>query len=193
MLCVVLPALLFYGVSISILTDSGFTLWQILRDPAQQSGDSSFLGFVTTIGIWLWVSAAAICCFSLLAGSGREEPRYTELLVLMGSLSLLLAVDDFFLLHERYVYQKGMFLFYAVVALSILIRHYRRIIEIDGFSFLLSGALLATSIIIDMKQRKIPFDYYHAQVVEEGCKFVGAALWLYFCGRAGAKRLSLEK
>jgi len=193
MLCVVLPALLFYAVSILVLTDSGFKLWQILRDPAQQSGASSFLGFVTTIGIWLWVSSAAICCFSLLSGAARGQSRHTELLVLLGFLSLLLAVDDFFLLHERYVYQKGMFLFYAVFAISILVRHYRHIISIDGFSFGLAGVLLASSILVDMKQRKIPFDYYHVQLVEEGCKFIGAALWLYFCGRTAAERLSPEK
>ena len=131
MLCVVLPALLFYAVSILVLTDAGFKLWQILRDPAQQSGASSFLGFVTTIGIWLWVSSAAICCFSLLSGAARGQSRHTE--------------------------------------------------------------LLASSILVDMKQRKIPFDYYHVQLVEEGCKFIGAALWLYFCGRTAAERLSPEK
>jgi len=139
MLCVALPALLFYGASVFILTDSGFTLLEILRDAAQQTGNSSFLGFVSNIGVWLWVSSVAICCFSLLAGGLRRQSRHTELLVLLGMLSLLLAVDDFFLLHERYVYQKGIFLFYAVCALSLLVRHYRRIIEIDGFSFMLSG------------------------------------------------------
>jgi len=193
MLCVVLPALLFYGASVLILTDSGFTLREILRDPARQTGLSSFLGFVSNIGVSLWVSPVAICCFSLLTGATRGQSRHTELLVLLGLLSLLLAVDDFFLLHERYVYQKGIFLFYAVCVLTLLVRHFRRIIEIDGFSFMLSGLLLASSIIIDMKQRKIPFDYAHVQVVEEGCKFVGAALWLYFCGRTAAQRVSLEK
>ena len=144
MLCVVLPALLFYGASVLVLTDSGFTLREILRDPAQQTGLSSFLGFVSNIGVWLWVSSVAICCFSLLTGVAKGLSSDTELLILLGLLSLLLAVDDFFLLHERYVYQKGIFLFYAVFAMSLLLRHYRRIIQIDGFSFMLSGLLLAS-------------------------------------------------
>ena len=193
MLCVALPALLFYGASVLILTGSGFTLREILRDPAQQTGLSSFLGFVSNIGVWLWVSSVAICCFSLLAGAARGRSHNTELLILLGLLSLLLAVDDFFLLHERYVYQKGIFLFYAVCAMSLLLRHYRRIIEIDGFSFMLSGLLLASSIIIDINQRKIPLDYAQVQLLEEGCKFVGAALWLFFCGRIAAQRVSPEK
>ena len=193
MLCVVLPALLFYGASVLVLTDSGFTLREILRDPAQQTGLSSFLGFVSNIGVWLWVSSVAICCFSLLTGVAKGLSSDTELLILLGLLSLLLAVDDFFLLHERYVYQKGIFLFYAVFAMSLLLRHYRRIIQIDGFSFMLSGLLLASSIIIDIRQRKIPLDYAQVQLLEEGCKFVGAALWLFFCGRTAAERVSPEK
>lgn len=190
LLCVVLPALLFYAASVFILTNSGFTLREILRDPAQQTGLSSFLGFVSNIGVWLWVSSVAICCFSLLAGVARGRSSHTELLVLLGLLSLLLAVDDFFLLHERYVYQKGIFLFYAVFAVSLLVRHFQRIIDIDGFSFALSGLLLASSIVIDITQRKIPLDYAHVQLLEEACKFIGAALWLFFCGRTAAERLS---
>jgi hypothetical protein len=85
----------------------------------------------------------AICCFSLLCGGPRSPRANTELLVLLAMLSLLLAMDYFFLLHERYVYQKGIFLFYAICALSLLVRHYRWIIKNDGFAFLLAGMLLA--------------------------------------------------
>jgi len=99
---------------------------------------------------------------------------------------MLLAVDDFFLLHERYVYQKGIFLFYAICALALLIRHYRKIIEIDGFTFLLAGLLLGSSVEIDIYQRKIPMDYINVQLIEEGCKFVGAAIWLFFVGQAAS-------
>ena len=187
---VVLPALVFYSVAVLVLRDAGFSLTEILRDPAQQSGASSFLGFVSNIGVWLWVSSFAICCYSLITRPIDMTRGRSELMILLALLSLLLAVDDFFLLHERYVYQKGIFLFYALCALTLAARHFRRIIEIDGFSFALAGVLLASSIIIDMEQRKIPFDYAHVQLVEEGCKFIGASLWLFFCGRAGSAPMS---
>ena len=188
-----LPALVFYGCSVLILTNSGFSLREILRDPAQQSGLSSFLGFVSNIGVWLWVSSAAICFFGLLTGAVKSITGRSELLALLALLSLLLAVDDFFLLHERYVYQKGIFLFYAVCALSLLVRHFRQILEIDGFSFGLAGLLLASSVIIDITQRKIPIDYAYVQLLEEGCKFVGAAIWLYFCGQTVARKGDSEQ
>ena len=78
-----LPALVFYGCSVLILTNSGFTLREILRDPAQQSGLSSFLGFVSNIGVWLWVSSAAICFFGLLTGVVKSIPGRNGLLVML--------------------------------------------------------------------------------------------------------------
>jgi len=188
---VVLPALLFYAAAVLIMSSYGFKLHEILRDPAQQSGLSSFLGFVSNIGIWLWVSSVAICCFSLVSGVTEKSRGRFELLVLLAMLSLLLAVDDFFLLHERYVHQRGIFVFYALFTITLFVRHFRRIIEIDGFAFVLSGSLLALSIIIDLEQRHFPFHYKYVQVVEEGCKFVVAALWLYFCGRAASAPMSM--
>ena len=185
-LCVAVPALLFYSAAVLILTSSGFSIREVIRDPAQQTGLSSFLGFISNIGVWLWVSSAAICCFSLLTNHSRFRNGSKELIVLLGLLSMLLAVDDFFLLHERYLYEKGVYLFYAIFALAILIRHYRRIIEIDGFAFLLAGLLLASSVEIDVNQRKIPIDKAYVHLMEEGFKFVGAAIWLFFVGRAAS-------
>ena len=186
LLCVLLPALLFYALSVMVLKSSGFSLKEIVRDPAQQ------LGFVSNIGVWLWISSAAICIYSLVSARFSIADRASELVVLMALLSLLLAVDDFFLLHERYVYQKGLFLFYAVCALTILARHFRRIIEIDAFSFVLAGTLLALSIMIDIGQRKIPLGYGKVQLIEEGCKFAGGAMWLFFCGQLAAYRARRE-
>jgi hypothetical protein len=188
----VVPALIFYAVAVLVLSSTGFTLKEILRDPAQQLGFSSFMGFISNIGVWLWVSSTAICCYSLITCRLRSSNGSTELVILLGLLSLLLAVDDFFLLHERYVDQKGIFLFYAICALALLVRHNRKIIDIDGFSFLLAGALLAISVVVDMKQRKIPLDYAQVQLIEDGCKFVGAAIWLFFCGQVVSQRARQE-
>ncbi|MRU16666.1 hypothetical protein FDP25_14590 [Roseovarius sp. A21] len=55
------PAFVFFVTSLSILSLAGFGLVEILRDPAQLTEQSSFLGFLSNVGSWLWVSAAAIC------------------------------------------------------------------------------------------------------------------------------------
>jgi len=175
-------------ISLLVLSNSGLEVMEILRDPAQQSGQSSFLGFLSNIGIWLWVSAAAICFFALSNESSDLSTR--ELLFLLGLFSLILAVDDFFLIHDRYINQKICYLAYAAIAGAILVRHFKKIITINGFAFVLAGVLLALSIVTDLIQFQIPMRYFVVQIFEEGFKFVGAAAWLYFIIQTASKHMA---
>ena len=189
----VIPALLFYSFSLFGLKSAGFGIMEILRDPAQQSGASSFVGFLSNIGIWLWVSSAAICFFTTITSDSKFNKNHKELIFLTGMLSIILAIDDFFLIHDRYINQKICFLFYALFAGALLIRHYKLIIEIEGFTFLLAGSFLALSILTDLIQSRIPLQYNYTQVIEEGFKFSGVATWLYFIARVASFRpISLE-
>lgn len=179
----ILPAALFYSIALLGLRYSGFMIMEILRDPAQQSGESSFLGFLSNIGIWLWVSSAAICFFTITTRGNTLKRRHKELLFLTGILSLILAVDDFFMIHDRYIDQNICYLVYALVACTILIRHNKQILEVEGFAFLVAGSFLALSIFTDLVQSYSPLSYTYTQVFEEGFKFIGAATWLYFNAR----------
>jgi len=182
------PALLFYGIAIEVLSSAGFSLKDIVRDPAQQTGQSSFLGFVSNVGVWLWICSGAVCLFSAGLGGFAADRKQKQLLILIGMFSLVLAVDDFFLLHDRYLPQKPVFIVYAFFTLTLLVRYFRKIMEIEGFAFLSAGGMLALSIYIDLNQRRIPFDYAQVQTAEEGFKFVGAASWLYFSCRLASFR-----
>ena len=105
-LIAVIPALLFYSFSLFWLKSIGYSFTEIIRDAAQQSGESSFLGFLSNIGIWLWVSSAAICFFTISTSYYKSSKNHLELFFLTGILSLILAIDDFILIHDRYVNQK---------------------------------------------------------------------------------------
>lgn len=182
------PALLFYGCALVGLQIAGLDLVEILRDPAQQNGQSSFLGFVSNIGVWLWVSSTAICFFSAITGGVEMKGGQRELLFLVGLFSAILAVDDFFMIHDRYVNEKFCYLAYAACAGVLLLRHYKVIIETEGFAFLLAGFLLALSILTDLTQNHLPLCYSHVQIFEEGFKFIGGATWLYFASRIASFR-----
>ena len=192
-LAVVIPALLFYIVSLITLKSQGFGFIEILRDPAQQSGESSFLGFLSNIGVFLWISATAISFFGAFSKTILKNKSHRELLFLIGSLSFLLAIDDFFMIHDRYIDQKIVYVIYAIFIGFIFIRHLKTIIKIDGFAFLLAGSFLALSILGDLVEDKTSFTYEQVQVVEEGFKFVGAAIWLYFVTRVAAFFLTSSK
>lgn len=184
-----IPAFIIYIVSLFILKKSGFDIMQILRDPAQQSGQSSFLGFISNIGIWVWVSATAISFFAITTKEARKQG---EFLFLTGLFSLILAVDDFFMIHDRYIDEKICYAFYAVTLLALMVRHFSTIIKIDGFAFIMAGGLLALSILTDLIQLLIPLSYQYSQVIEEGFKFGGACTWLYFCIRSAQASISQQ-
>lgn len=187
-LLAVLPALFFYVISLVWLITFGFEVMEILRDPAQQSGASSFIGFLSNIGIWLWVSSAAISFFTTFSNSLHNK-NLKNLLFLVGMLTIILAIDDFFLIHDRYIDQKICFLVYAIFAGALLVRHYKLILEQEGFAFLLAGSFLALSIVTDLIQSRIPLPYDYVQIFEEGFKFIGAATLLYFVVKMASLRL----
>ncbi len=175
-----IPGLIFYTIAFNIMHTNGYHTMEIIRDFAQLMDESSFLGFLSSIGTWLWVSAAAIAFFGFFTVSSPKETKHKELLLLLGIFSLLLAIDDFFMIHDRYIDQNICYGTYAFLAIALLVRHYKIIIEINGFGFLLAGTLLAASIFTDLIQDDLPFDYSNIQIVEEGFKFTGGATWLFF-------------
>lgn len=183
----VMPAVVFYAVSLLILHRSGFSVVEVLRDPAQMSGKSSFLGFISIMGVWLWVASATVCFFCSF--HSRSKGRGKEFLLLVGLFSTLLAVDDYFLIHDRYVHEKICYLTYAGIAGTILIRHFERILEPEGFPFVIAGFLLALSIATDSTQFRNPLPYTAVQVLEEGFKFMGISVWLFLCSKSGLQEL----
>lgn len=183
---VIIPAVVFYGTALFILRSSGFETMEIIRDTAQITEHSSFLGFLSNIGIWLWISSVAICFFVVLSRKAELGKEHLQLLILSGLLSLLLAVDDFFMIHDRYVNQYICYFVYIVFAGFLLLKHYRTILIIAPMAFLLMGLFLMASIGTDTIQRFLPFEYSNTQIFEEGFKFLGAATWLYFNYKVGS-------
>jgi len=188
-----IPGLIFYAVSLIVMEKNGYDTMEIIRDFAQQMDESSLLGFLSSIGTWLWVSSAAIAFFGFATVKSVQGYRHKELLFLLGVFSLLLAIDDFFMIHDYYIDQNICYGTYAVLAILLLVRHYNIIIEINGFGFILAGTLLALSILTDLVQDYLPFEYSNTQIVEEGFKFTGGATWLYFVALAASYRPEKRK
>lgn len=186
----VIPASLFYIIALKWMMSSGFSIMDILRDPAQTRETSSMLGFLSNIGIWVWVSSVAIGMFTVLLLPRRTGGRM--LLFQTSLLSLLLAVDDFFMIHDRYVDQNICYLTYAVILLSIFFFQFKTLVASDILPFLTAGSFLALSIASDLLQQVSPLGYTYSQVMEEGFKFLGATSWLYFTGALSAQLLKKQ-
>jgi len=177
------PAVVFFGLALFGLRLTGYDAMEVIKDAPQQTDSSSFLGFLSNIGVWLWVSSGAVSLFAAGSSTARFLGQPRELAFLLGGLSLALGFDDQFLIHDRYINQYICYAGYAAGAFFIVLRHFKTIFSVTGIGFLIAGTLLALSILTDIIQYDLPFAYRHTQVLEEGFKFSGAATWFYFCCR----------
>lgn len=192
-LLVLLPALLVYMLALVLSAAAGIQTQLVIRDLAQTCDTALGVGLLSNLGYLLWIAAAAIPLFAALSGVVPLKSRVRQLLLCGGAFSLLLCLDDMFLLHDRYIGSTFLYSLYAVFALLILFRFRRQVQALGGGSFLLAVVLLGLSVLIDQFQELIPVPYTRLQLVEEGAKFLGIATWLAFWSQAaaGAGKLKL--
>jgi hypothetical protein len=178
---VLAPALFFYLISVSWMEYSGFALEEILKEPPMVTNTSSLTGFVSNIGNFIWVASFSICFFTIYSHRQILSYEHKELLFLTGFLSLLLCIDDFFMIHDLYVDQHLCYLVYAISAFALLGRHFKLIIKIEGLVFFIACFFLAWSVFTDITQDFYPISTRVVQIFEEGFKFIGISAWLYYC------------
>ena len=192
LLVAVLPALIVYVLALLLSAAAGIRTQLVIRDLAQSCDTALGVGFLSNVGYLLWISAAAIALFGALSGVVDVRGRVRQLLLCGGGFSLLLCLDDMFLLHDRYIGSGFLYSLYAIFALLILFRFRAQVQALGGGSFLLAVALLGLSVIIDQLQEVIPVDYSTLQLSEEGAKFLGIATWLAFWWQATASAGKLK-
>lgn len=186
LLLATLPALVVYVLSLVLSQAAGIKTQLVIRDLAQTCDTALGVGLLSSIGYLLWISAAAIALFTALSGVIEVRGRVQQLLLCGGLFSLLLCIDDMFLLHDRYVGATFLYVLYAVFALLILLRFRSQVLSLGGRSFVLAVVFLGVSVLIDQFQNVIPVRYSTLQLYEEGAKFLGIATWLAFWWQASA-------
>ena len=97
----ILPSSILYLAILYISNIHNIKLSLVIRDLAQTCGYPIGVGMISNIGILLWGAASSICFFTTFSESINRE--LSKLLLLGGLFSGLLCIDDFFLLHDRYV------------------------------------------------------------------------------------------
>ena len=105
----------------------------------------------------------------------------SKLLLLGGLFSGLLCIDDFFLLHDRYVGPDFLNLTYLAISIFLLVRFRMILKKIGIFNLIISMLFLGLSIFFDgVIQQIFNQSYELTQLIEEWFKFIGIACWLNF-------------
>jgi hypothetical protein len=189
---VVATAAVFLLVVFQVILWRGSPILLYVQDPAAVFAFTPLAGFISHLGVFALFAAGAICVFS----SFHVAHRF-GLLFWVGLFSMVIAADDFFMVHEVLAPRVGVpelavFGIYGLSALAILVR-FRRLLSGKGHMALyLATLLLAGSVLLDLA-----LEYSDAQVIaEDSLKFVGLMLWsaywlrrahLAMAGRWGAK------
>ena len=172
-------------------TFKGMSFAHFTRDPVSVMGGPAYIGFISNVGIVLWISAAA----TALTAALWVTPAARNFLLATGVFTLLLGLDDLFMLHEDIlprlgVPQKATVLTYAVLATLYALFHHREILRGPVMLFGLAGFFLGMSVAIDSV---FPFSSAEASV-EDAAKLFGIVFWFLFVAsnvislRAGAGR-----
>ncbi|MBS1302151.1 hypothetical protein [Loktanella sp. SALINAS62] len=152
-----------------------------LRDPAAVFGFSPLAGIISHLGVFALLTAGAICIFASL-----HSPLSKRLLFWVGVFSLLLGIDDFFMVHEDLAGRIGLseilfFAAYGLFAITIFFVFRSSLVGKSHAGLYVGLTLLAASVAIDVR-----LDYSEVQVmVEDSVKFAGLILWsIYWVRRA---------
>ncbi len=158
----------------------GIPIGNLVRDPTAVAGESIYVGFLSQAGIFMWAGAAAVCFLGALVLSS-DEPNVNEtrrFLLVSGLFSLMLGLDDVFLLHEAFfphigIPELAVFAAYGIFAAYYLVRFHRMIFRAE---FLLLGMALgffAVSVLLDLLDPTFLDPYFW----EDGGKVVGIVAW----------------
>ena len=187
----IFPALIVYIVVLSLSAAAGIQPGKVLTDLMQTCDFPVAVGMLSNFGFLLWAAAAAISLFVSLSGLAIKRD-WCQLLLVGGIFSTILCLDDLFLLHDRHIGPDFLYTSYAILALFILLRFRKLVIQADGVAFLAAAMLLGLSIVSDKVQDLLPIGYATVQLFEEGFKFVGIACWLAFWWQASLRGATLQ-
>ena len=188
----ILPSSILYVAILYISNIHKIKLTLVIRDLAQTCGYPIGVGMISNIGILLWGAAASICLFTTFSEIINRES--SKLLLLGGLFSGLLCIDDFFLLHDRYIGPDFLNLTYLAISILILIRFKGLLRKIGLFNLVISILFLGLSIFFDgVIQQIFNQSYELTQLIEEWFKFLGIACWLNFWCKASSYALKFGK
>jgi len=155
----------------------------LVTDPASIFSFPFYAGIVSNFGVIIWTATATICLF---AGSFVRDAHNRQFLLLSGILTLILMLDDQFLLHEEvfplYLHIPGIVLygFYAISLLIIAMLHFRLVLANNPILMALPLAFFAISVVSAPVTQNV-LTTINPLLIEDGCKFIGISGWfLYF-------------
>lgn len=162
------------------LTDN--PIWALTRDPAEVQDYSIYIGILANWCALLWLITASICLFSAVLLKQNKSPKSVLVFfVLSGIFSLLLGVDDLYMLHDRifpkflHIREGFFYLLYFLTFAVYLIYFASRILQ---YNYMLFAAAFVLFVFSRIPHRE------SLNAVGDMLKYFGVVFWLAFFYRA---------
>lgn len=158
---------------------------EFTRDMAAVAGVPPWVALLSQIGNIFWWASASVAALGAMQLAGGRQVAARRFLLLLAGLTLLLATDDTFMVHDRLAprflgLREELILvaLYGALLMYMLIR-YRTVWQQTGRALLgLALAGFALSVAIDrLPEDLLPLHH----LFEDGSKLVGISCWLGFC------------
>jgi hypothetical protein len=154
------------------------------QDPTALMNAPFYLGAFSSIGIMLWSGSTVLCLFTAFMIRQRSYLKEDyQFLIVSGFITLLLAFDDMFLLHEEvlphffHIPANAVIVTYVNIFVIYLILFRRKILSTDFIVLLLAFFLLGLSTVIDL----LPLPLEKDSFLEDAIKLFGVVSWfIYF-------------
>ena len=164
----------------------GINVKTVMRDPVAVLRGNSYVGCISNLGILVWAYAASVFFFTSAQPQARS---FSVFLFCSGLLTVLLLLDDLFLLHESLLLlvfripEKITYGVYGVLTF-VYLTVFRGIILKNHLPVLLSAFFFfAVSILLDS------FVYDAPVMLEDGAKLLGIAGWAFYAHYASTQAL----
>lgn len=171
---------------------TGNPVWKLAKDAAEVIGYPPYFGILSSWSSMLWMATATLCLFTAsVTWKDSVDHAMWRFLFFSGLLSLMIAVDDLYLFHDKilpkalHISEGFFYLLYLVLMSVYLIAFFRQITRSDYILFWIAFFFLAFSrgvynlvpLIRDFNTTNDMFKYF------------GIVFWLAFFARTAAKHL----
>ncbi len=181
---------LFLGLIQIISSNTGIPMYMFTRDPIAALDGPLYVGFISNVGVLLWIAAGAICLFSFWVLKVNFNDKFYFLLF-SGLFTIVLCLDDLYQLHEMVlpdyigIPQKVVFLAYGAITLLYLLKFKSVINKTDYFVFLVALFMFSLSVIVDQIPKSI---LANPHLIEDGAKLLGIVSWFIYLTQTCRRR-----
>ena len=174
-----------FGFVLFLHFNFGVSLNYLTRDFSGLVDVPVYTAFLSQLGMFFWAGSAAICILSgaLLAGNENLK-NYKSFFYASAGISLMLGLDDVFLLHESVfplllgISEEVVYMGYAGIMLIYGFRYLKLLLATEYVLFALAIVFFGLSIIVDITN-------FYSDYIEDPFKFIGLVLWMNYYFRVG--------